>query len=98
MCDPATLAVAGIAAAGYGSYAALYENQRKKDAKKADNAVKKIEAESEERIAKQKDQFQNNGDVVVTNTQPQKRQQLMSLRLNQQKATTSQTNNLGLNI
>lgn len=98
MCDPATLAVAGIAAAGYGSYAALYENQRKKDAKKADNAVKKIEAETDEKIAKQKAQFQDNGDAIKTNTQPTQRQQLVSLRLNQQKTTTPQNNNLGLNI
>lgn len=97
MCDPATLAVAGIAAAGYTSYGAYIKKQRKYS-DEAKNKVKEIEAESDEKIAKQKNQFQNNGDVVVTNTQPQNRQQLMSLRLNQQKATTSQTNNLGLNI
>lgn len=97
MCDPATLAVAGIAAAGYTGYGAYIKKQRKYS-DEAKNKVKEIEAESEERIAKQKAQFQDNGDVVTTNTQPTQRQQLVSLRLNQPKTDTATTKNLGLNI
>ena len=97
MCDLATLAVAGIAAAGYTGYGAYIKKQRKYS-DEAKNKVKEIEAETDEKINKQKAQFQDNGDVVTTNTQPAQRQQLVSLRLNQQKTTTPQNNNLGLNI
>lgn len=105
MCDWITAAL-GIASAGSDAIAIgnkVEETQREKEAKKA---VTGIETATENEITKQAGQFGDNGDVLVTNpkqttsTQPQKRKQLISLRLNDTttQKTIPQDDNLGLNI
>ena len=106
MCDPVTAAL-GIASAGSDAIAIgnkVEEKQREKEAKKATTGIQDA---SEEEINKQANQFGENGEVIITNkkqttTQPQKRKQLISLRLNNPTETKTPTNqvnnNLGLNI
>lgn len=105
MCDWMTAAL-GIASAGSDAIAIgnkVEEKQREKETKKS---VTGIETATENEITKQASQFGDNGDVLVTNkkqttsTQPQKRKQLISLRLNDttKQKTIPQDDNLGLNI
>ena len=106
MCDLIQILGIGseVAREGASISNAVEKERREEQTKEARN---KIQSETDAEITKQTNQFGDNGDVVVTNpkqtttTQPQKRKQLISLRLNdvtQQKPTTPQNNNLGLNI
>lgn len=106
MCDWMTtaLGIAWEAPTIAASAKKVEETQREKEAKKA---ITGIQDASEEEINKQANQFGENGEVIVTNkkqttTQPQKRKQLISLRLNNPTETKTPTNqvnnNLGLNI
>lgn len=102
MCDPLQI-FTEVAREG-ASIANTVEKERR--AKQAKEARNEIQTETENEIIKQANQFGDNGDVLVTNpkqttsTQPQKRKQIISLRLNDttKQKTIPQDDNLGLNI